>query len=346
MMTATGTARISAPLLGRARVLADLASAQSEARPATVCPPAEYKGSPNYVPGKQGYAPGFPPPKKWHDAVKQPLPLMKPTDLPPPSPKQSSVPRNPKSASDALRQYRQKMRQQRYAYMHESLVTEQRKRIQRQESLERSYKFVEDRRQKLIKERNEYIEKLRADPLSTENVLNAEGRTLMANMPEEAAQQSSAGENDEAKKPRLHTLKPGYKLKPPRVSMSIPHEANELRNKERIRNRSMLRENQHESRMQMLMALYHESESFVHYGNLNRMVHRCIDVLAISQQSLEEMTDDLNNNGGVVTGAEAARRATELRNMLQGTAGRQGKIGYEGLLKWKKEKHDSLTEQE
>ncbi|KAJ1801648.1 hypothetical protein LPJ59_000137 [Coemansia sp. RSA 2399] len=344
-MSVCRTARISASQLGSTRILARLASTQSEARPATVCPPAEYKGSSNYVPGKQGYAPGFPPPKKWRDAVKPPLPVMEPKDLPPPSPKQSNVPKNPKSANDALRLYRQKLRQQRYVYMHESLVTEQRKRVQRQASHELSRKFVEERRQKLIIERNEFIEKLRADPLSTENVLNAEGRTLMANLPEEVAKQRSAGDNDD-KKPRLHTLKPGYKLKPPRVSMSIPQEANELRNKERVRNRSMSRESQHESRMQMLMALYHESESFVHYGNLNRMVNRCVDVLNISQQSLEEMTDNLNSNGGVVTGAEAARRTTEMRNMLQGTAGRQGKIGYDGLLKWKKEKQGSLTEQE
>ncbi|KAJ1664091.1 hypothetical protein IW140_004304 [Coemansia sp. RSA 1813] len=327
----SSTVRIGATRLeSTTRILGRTASTQSEARPATVCPPDEYKGSSNYVPGKQGYAPGFPPPKKWRDAVKpKPAPKL-PTDLPAPSPKQNKVPTNTKSANDALRQYRQKLRQKRYSYMHENLVTEQRKRETRQESREKAHKLVEERRQKLIKERNEYIEKLRADPMSTENVLNAEGRTLMPNLPEEA-------QNGDGKKPRLHTLEPGYKLQPPRVSVSIPREANELRNKERVKNRNLTREQQHETRMQALMTLYHESASFVHYGNLNKMVHQCVDVLAISQPSLTEMTDNLNDNGGVITGAESARRTIEMRNMLQGTAGRQSKVGYEGLLRWKKE---------
>ncbi|KAJ2558888.1 hypothetical protein EV175_000592 [Coemansia sp. RSA 1933] len=327
--------------LGASSLTVRAASTQSSARPATVCPPEEYKGSQNFIAGKQGFAPGFPPPKKWRDAVKPKLPPMEPKDLPAPSQKQHSVPKNPKFANDALRQYRQKLRQRRYGYMHESLVNEERKREQRKESHLRSVEIVMDRRRKLIAEHNEYIEKVRSDPMSSENVLNVEGRTLVPHLHDKDDQIMQ-------KQPRLHTLEPGYKLRPPSVSVVLPREANEQRSAERERNRSLSREQQHERRMQTLMALYHESESFVHYGNLNKMVLRCMGAMATSHQSLAEMTDSLNENGGIITGSEAARRSIEMRNALQGTAGRQGKIGLDGLLKWKKEKGGSgrLPEQE
>ncbi|KAJ2354942.1 hypothetical protein GGF43_002973, partial [Coemansia sp. RSA 2618] len=72
---------------------------------------SEYAGSKNYVPGKQGYAPGFPPPKTW-PAEPRPRPEAKKSkDVPPPSAKQTKVPRQASAARDAGRLYNQKMRE-------------------------------------------------------------------------------------------------------------------------------------------------------------------------------------------------------------------------------------------
>ncbi|KAJ2516780.1 hypothetical protein GGI11_003345 [Coemansia sp. RSA 2049] len=342
-----GLARIGSSRFGRIHQQQQTRSTASVTHappPKTYSSPDEYEGSKNFVAGKQGYAPGFPPPKGCRDVVRAKPTPMKPTDLPAPSPKQHAVPRNAKAANDAMRQYRQKLRQKRYAYMHESLTTEQDKQVARQESRERAQKVVQERRRKLIKERNEFIEKLRADPLSTENVLNPEGRTVLANLTGEVeekekskADDATAEADEQRKQPPLHTIKVGYKLQPPRVSVSIPREANEERNKEREKNRRLARTQQHENRMQALMALYHESESFVNYENVAQMAHRCVDVMAISQPTLAEMTDSLSANGGTITAAESAHRSIELRNMLQGTAGRQSKAGYDHLVRWTQE---------
>ncbi|KAJ2743412.1 hypothetical protein H4S06_005578 [Coemansia sp. BCRC 34490] len=341
-----GLARIGSSRFGRIQQqqqqqTRSTASVTHAPPPKTYSSPEEYEGSKNFVAGKQGYAPGFPPPKGCRDVVRAKPTPMKPTDLPAPSPRQHAVPRNAKAANDAMRQYRQKLRQKRYAYMHESLTAEQDKQVARQESRERAQKVVQERRRKLIKERNEFIEKLRADPLSTENVLNPEGRTVLANLAGEV-EKSKAGDaaaeaGEQRKQPPLHTIKVGYKLQPPRVSVSIPREANEERNKEREKNRRLARTQQHENRMQALMALYHESESFVNYENVAQMAHRCVDVMAISQPTLAEMTDSLSANGGTITAAESAHRSIELRNMLQGTAGRQSKAGYDHLVRWTQE---------
>ncbi|KAJ2016937.1 hypothetical protein IWW57_005445, partial [Coemansia sp. S610] len=51
-------------------------------------------------------------------------------------------------------------------------------------------------------------------------------------------------------------------------------------------------------------------------------------------RTLAEMIDGLNENGGVTTAPEVARRTTELRNTLQGTTGRSSRLGYDGLVQW------------
>ncbi|KAJ1986540.1 hypothetical protein GGI25_006349 [Coemansia spiralis] len=287
-------------------------------RPALVCAPEEYPGSPNYVPGQQGYAPGFPPPRKWRATVqKKPEPLRA-HELP-----SSSTPK-PATAleSNPERVYRQKVRMLRHTYHHDHLLSTERREAELSERMQRAREFTLDRRARLARERNQYVINVLEDPVSSENVLNAEGRTLMPNIPD---------------KHGLNRLEPGHKLEPPRVSVAMPPKANRERAEERARNRSVMRELQYEGRVQTLMALYHEAESFVHYGNLGKKIHECVNILSVSQPTLGEMVNDLKSNGGVVTAAEAGRRTAELRNLLLGTSGRQGRLGIDGLKKWTEE---------
>ncbi|KAI8325759.1 hypothetical protein GQ54DRAFT_249980, partial [Martensiomyces pterosporus] len=305
----------------------------------------EYKGSANYVPGKQGFAPGFPPPKNWRDSPRaKPAPLV-PGDLAAPSGKHAYRPESEEAAAaeNPARLYKQKMKELRYSYMHGHLVEQQRKRELRKESLAKVRKLHADRREKLRKERILYETQVRADPLSAENVLNAEGKTLLSNIPGEESHadqhqpdaDESAGAAAAAKKAvKLRDLETGYKLAPPRVSISFPKEANELRAKERANNRKVTEKRRHEEKVQSLMALFHEAESFVHYHNLEKKIFDFTNVLSVSHRTLGELVDDLNKNGGVTTAPEVARRTAELRNTLQGTTGRQGKLGYDGLVKW------------
>lgn len=275
-----------------------------------------YPGSSNYREGKEGFAPGFPPPKGWRDAPrKKPEPQLA-TDLPPRSAKQTYVPKLSSAANNPARQYKMKLRSLRYTYLHDHLVKEEEKREKHQKSLKRAFQIQSERAQRLQQERQEYETKVRADPLSAENVLNAEGKTLLSNIPKE--EKSAAG----------------YELAPPRVSISMPKEANEKRQMERTQNRQLTDQRRKEDNVQKMMALFHESEHFVHYKNLDRKVLDAIGISSGSYRSLGELTDTLKSGGGIVTPAESARRTNELRNVLQGAAGSQGKLGYDGLIKW------------
>ncbi|KAJ1895468.1 hypothetical protein LPJ66_004571 [Kickxella alabastrina] len=290
---------------------------------------AEYAGSTNYVAGKQGYAPGFPPPKNWRDVPRtKPQPKLA-SDLPAPKPVQ--VP----SQASAARQYRQRMRELRYGYLHSHLDGEQGKRDQRKESLAHMRVVHAERREKLKMERMVYETQVRADPLSAENVLNAEGLTLLPNIP--GATAKGQGQNQDARQPRLHDIEsPGYTLAPPRVSISMPAEANAQRDQERRENRHLTRQNRHEDNVQAMMTLFHDAESFVHYDNMDKKIFEFLNVLSVSQRTLSEMMEDLNKTGGVATSTEIAHRSVELRNMLQGTTGNQGKLGYDGMMQWLK----------
>ncbi|KAJ1839241.1 hypothetical protein LPJ73_006827, partial [Coemansia sp. RSA 2703] len=208
---------------------------------------SDYKGSANYIPGKQGYAPGFPPPKNWRDVPRPKPDPMLASDLP--------VPKRPSSEAAAARAekqnasgtFRQRMRELRHSYLHDHLVNEQTKREERKESLARTREIQAEQREKIRKERLVYQTQVQADPLSAENVLNAEGLTLLGNIPQPAARDI----ND-----------PGYKLAPPRVSISIPEEANKIRNQERKENRQLMTQHRHEDNVQAMMTLFHAAEKY------------------------------------------------------------------------------------
>ncbi|KAJ2465201.1 hypothetical protein GGI03_002792 [Coemansia sp. RSA 2337] len=285
---------------------------------------SSYGGSANYVPGKQGYAPGFPPPKNFRDAPREKLPPMLASDLPAPKAKSQG---EQAVVGSAARQYREKLRELRFGYMHDHLVGQEAKRKQHKKSLAKAREVQLDRREKLRKERAEYETQVRDDPLSAANVLNAEGRTLLGNV--DAAEPSK-----ELSSKERSTEPVGYRLAPPRVSISMPEAANAARNSERQRNRRVAGARRHEDNVQALMGLFHEAESFVHYGNLEKKIYEMLNVLAVSQRTLAEMVDDLNKNGGVTSSPEVARRTTELRNTLQGTTGRHGRLGHDGLVQW------------
>ncbi|KAJ1963454.1 hypothetical protein GGI12_002039 [Dipsacomyces acuminosporus] len=316
-----------------ARVSANYTAVRSQS---TASSSEEYKGSSNYVSGKQGFAPGFPPPKKWRDSPRpKPAPRL-PSDLAAPSAKHGYKPEDEEALleKNPARVYKQKLKDLRFGYLHEHLVEQQRKRELRKESLEKVRKLHADRREKLRKERIQYETQVRADPLSAENVLNSEGKTLLPNIPGETSHADQHQPDPEQANVKLRDLETGYKLAPPRVSISFPKEANELRAKERANNRKVTEQRRHEEKVQTLMALFHEAESFVHYHNLEKKIFDFTNVLSVSHRTLGELVDDLNKNGGVTTAPEVARRTVELRNTLQGTTGRQGKLGYDGLVNW------------
>ncbi|KAJ2751429.1 hypothetical protein GGI19_004484 [Coemansia pectinata] len=281
---------------------------------------SSYGGSANYVPGKQGYAPGFPPPKNSRDAPREKLPPLLASDLPAPKAKS----KDEQAVGSAARQYREKLRELRFGYMHDHLVGQEAKRKRNEKSLAKAREVQLDRREKLRKERAEYEVQVRDDPLSAANVLNAEGRTLLGNVDTAGALKEVAASTEPV----------GYRLAPPRVTISMPEAANAARNSERQRNRRVVGERRHEDNVQALMGLFHEAESFVHYGNLEKKIYEMLNVLAVSQRTLAEMVDDLNKNGGVTSSPEVARRTTELRNTLQGTTGRHGRLGHDGLVQW------------
>ncbi|KAJ2840783.1 hypothetical protein FBU31_000126 [Coemansia sp. 'formosensis'] len=283
---------------------------------------SSYGGSANYVAGKQGYAPGFPPPKNFRDAPREKLPPLLASDLPAPKPRNTDT----QTAGNAAKQYRDKLRELRFGYMHDHLVDQEVKREKNKKSLATAREVQRDRREKLRKERAQYEAQVRDDPLSAANVLNAEGRTLLGNV-----DVVKAPAEEEEKAP----IEPvGYRLAPPRVTISMPEAANAARSSERQRNRRVAKERRHADNVQALMGLFHEAESFVHYGNLEKKIYEMLNVLAVSQRTLAEMVDDLNKNGGITTSPEVARRTTELRNTLQGTTGRQGRLGHDGLVQW------------
>ncbi|KAJ2742986.1 hypothetical protein GGI20_004092 [Coemansia sp. BCRC 34301] len=283
-----------------------------------------YGGSSNFVAGKQGYAPGFPPPKNFRDAPRPKPPPKLASDLP--APKAS----RPATGKNAAREYRERLRTLRFAYMHDHLVGQEAKREQRKESLAAARVVQKDRREKLRRERADYETRVRDDPLSSANVMNAEGLTLLGN-------QDPAGSPEPV----------GYRLAPPRVTIAMPEAANALRNNERLRNRREAGRRRHEDNVQALMSLFHEAESFVHYDNLEKKIYDMLNVLAVSQRTLSEMLDDLNKNGGIATSPEVARRTIELRNTLQGTTGRTGRLGHDGLVKWMEDHPaDDVTKKE
>ncbi|KAJ2457636.1 hypothetical protein GGF42_002562 [Coemansia sp. RSA 2424] len=294
---------------------------------------SSYGGSANYVPGKQGYAPGFPPPKNFRDAPREKLPPRLASDLP--APKVSSHLLAKQTAGNSARQYREKLRELRFGYMHDHLEGQEAKREQRRTSLAAAREVQRDRRDKLRKERADYEAQVRDDPLSAANVLNAEGRTLLSNVATVSSEEKAVVDPVAASGSAAGSAEPvGYRLAPPRVTIAMPEAANAARNSERLRNRRVAGQRRHEDNVQALMGLFHEAESFVHYGNLEKKIYEVLNVLAVSQRTLAEMVDDLNKNGGVATSPEVARRTVELRNTLQGTTGRTARLGHDGLVQW------------
>ncbi|KAJ2005275.1 hypothetical protein GGI04_001203 [Coemansia thaxteri] len=270
-----------------------------------------YGGSSNFVAGKQGYAPGFPPPRHCRDA---PQPRAEP-------PKASDLPAPQKKSKRGGDNYREKLRALRFAYMHEHLEAQETRREQRAASLAAARERHRDLREKVRRERTEYETQVRDDPLSAANVLNGEGQTVVRNL---IANNGLSGEKEI-----------GFRgLAPPRVSISMPVEGNAARADERARNRRVAGSRRHEDNVQALMALFHSAESFVHYGNLASKINEVLAALTVSHRSLGEMVESLNKNGGVTTPAETARRTRELENTLQGTAGPKGGLGHAGLVQW------------
>ncbi|KAJ1803954.1 hypothetical protein LPJ56_006846, partial [Coemansia sp. RSA 2599] len=110
--------------------------------------------------------------------------------------------------------------------------------------------------------------------------------------------------------------------------------ANRLRDEERRRNRRLTKQYRHEDNVQAMMTLFHSAEDFVSYKNLDGKITEFLTSLAPSPRSMSQMMDELNRNGGVVTAHQVSERTSELRNMLQGAAGHQGKLGHDGLVRW------------
>ncbi|KAJ2777144.1 hypothetical protein H4R18_005298 [Coemansia javaensis] len=284
----------------------------------------EYPGSKNFRPGKEGYAPGFPPPRGWSGEPKgwksraerraeEESGAAARIAVPAPSAKQTHVPDAARAAADAGRLYRQKMREMRYEYFRESVARGEAKRAADAQKRAEMLVLVRERRDRLKRERREYEDKVLADPLSAANVMNAEGKTVLGNVVD--------GE-------------PGYALEPPRVAVLQPAEANEQRRQERARNRRLAAERRHEAKIQDLMALFHEAESFVHYDNIDHKIMQFMDSVSFPSRSLAEMFELAQKSGGTVLPAEIAARTDELRNTLQGTAGPQNRLGYDGLVRW------------
>ncbi|KAJ1949438.1 hypothetical protein EC988_004770, partial [Linderina pennispora] len=146
---------------------------------------SEYQGSKNYVPGKQGYAPGFPPPRNWPAEPREPPKPQLASDLAVPTTKKQIDSRSSNPEQNATRLYKQKLREMRFSYQYDHLVKQQAKREQQEESLERVKRYQANRKEKLRQEWIEYDTKVRSDPLSAENVLNSEGKTLLSNIPGE-----------------------------------------------------------------------------------------------------------------------------------------------------------------
>ncbi|KAJ2769255.1 hypothetical protein IWQ56_002623 [Coemansia nantahalensis] len=273
---------------------------------------SDYPGSENYRPGKEGYAPGFPPPKGWLAAPRPKPAQLRERDLPAASPQQTHVPAAAAAARDAGRLYRQKLRELRYGYYREHVAAQEAKRERDARKHGQMLVVVREQKARLKRERKEYEERVLADPLSAANVMNAEGKTVLGSL--------DAGR--------------GYRLAPPRVSVLHPAEANAERREERARNRRLAGQRQHESNVQAMMTLLHEAASFVHYGNIDHKIMQFMDSVSFPSRSLNEMFDLVDRSGGVVSPAETAARTDELRNTLQGTTGRHGRLGYDGLVKW------------
>ncbi|KAJ2807576.1 hypothetical protein H4R20_001231, partial [Coemansia guatemalensis] len=212
---------------------------------------ASYPGSKNYKPGKQGYAPGFPPPKNWSAEPRENLEALRSSDLPEASPKQTYVPKRPTAAKDAQRLYNQKMREMRYQYQHSNLVQKEERQKQVARRWEELQVIERERREQLRKQRADYEANVKEDPLSAENVLNPEGTTLLSNVTD------APPADHEPKRVRRskQTTEEGYQLEPPRVTVLVPREENEQRAAERQRNRELFAQRQHEEHVQMLMKL-------------------------------------------------------------------------------------------
>ncbi|KAJ2076599.1 hypothetical protein H4R24_005613 [Coemansia sp. RSA 988] len=291
-----------------------------------------YPGSKNYKPGKQGYAPGFPPPKNWSAEPRENLTELRSTDLPSASLKQTYVPKRATAAKDAQRLYNQKMREMRYKYQHSNLVQKEEKQKQVAQRWEELQVIQRERRKELLKQRADYEANVKEDPLSAENVLNPEGKTLLSNVTNEPA-----APHEPVRVRRSKQNISGYQLEPPRVTVLVPLEENKLRATERQHNRELSALRQHEDHVQMLMKLFHEADSFVHYGNIDQKIEIFIGAAAMPYRSLGDMLDSLYRNGGVVTASEVTRRTEQLRHELQGTTGRYAGLGYDGLSQWLKD---------
>ncbi|KAJ1984188.1 hypothetical protein H4R33_004469 [Dimargaris cristalligena] len=137
----------------------------------------------SYVPGVCGYAPGFAPPKNWprnHRAKKPPMTLK---DLPKPSQRQSApVP----AQATPEKAYRLEMTKIRYEYRARSLGLADRRRHAAEKAQRAEVERVEAAQTQKAAERQEFQTRVARDPFSAENLLNAEGSTIMKDAPIES----------------------------------------------------------------------------------------------------------------------------------------------------------------
>ncbi|KAJ2699648.1 hypothetical protein H4R19_005522, partial [Coemansia spiralis] len=67
-----------------------------------------------------------------------------------------------------------------------------------------------------------------------------------------------------------------------------------------------------------------------------------MDSVSFPSRTLAEMFEVVQRSGGTVSPGEVAARTDELRNTLQGTAGRHNSLGYAGLVQWLNEHPDDV----
>ncbi|KAJ1921159.1 hypothetical protein H4219_000757 [Mycoemilia scoparia] len=297
---------------------------------------------PEYIPGKQGYMPGFAPPVRKLKNLKPKKKEEIPVELPKPSAFQSNV--LPKTAN-SKRLYKQAMKRMRYEFRLNSVRLEQERKERREKSfkegLEREKKKVEARRA----QREIYNRNIRNDPLSAYNVLNPEGMTTLPNLrrAENNSEAAANTDSDNSVQNKTETLVKSKSpldvdspLKPPRVTVLVDTKAIEERRRERFSNHKELLDRKHEERLELLMKLYHHSKSFVTYENLEQAIKDFhIGTNAILQQSIQDLVQDFEDAGGVVGSREIGDRTLQLKHALDGTSGKSAQhLGVQGLKSW------------
>ncbi|KAJ1973398.1 hypothetical protein H4R35_004136 [Dimargaris xerosporica] len=208
-----------------------------------------------YVPGVCGYAPGFDPPKGWPRTLQPKKPPMTAADLEVPA-----HPRPPVTNTMAAKlAYRRLYKETRYTYRHDDLQLWDDRRdklAQQQRVREARQKAREAERQKA---RDDFVRTVQNDPLSADNVLNPEGKTVhkhadvfadLANGPS-AQVQAFATAQDRAK----------Y------------YQAREIRRREtkqRVDN-----EHRHQLRSK-LVGLYYNAHEFITHDNVDEHLERML----------------------------------------------------------------------